>query len=379
MDSNDHDCQNAEHELDRARITLRAVLDSTLSLVFITDSSFKVIACSRAALEVREMSEEQVIGQPFEGILSFLKSEGREFSRDAGEIQFFDKVNAVITTRSGQTRSLLLGCNPLLDSGGDTIGLIMVGTDITSLVEKHERIIENERLALIGQLTWGIAHEIKNPLTVISGFAEVTKARAEKMVGSDGTWEAICIYQQEIIDNCRSMNRLIIDLLQLARPRRTERMKVNLAEVLQKICNTVGPYALQNNVTLTRSLEAADREVLIDPVQFGQVMLNLCNNAIQAMPNGGVLRIEARLDGDCLVVGVSDTGTGISPGDINKLGTPFFTTKPEGTGLGLSVSYSIIRDHGGRIEVESQVGKGTTFNIFLPEQVVSQQPIAYNL
>lgn len=242
----------------------------------------------------------------------------------------------------------------------------MVGTDITSLVEKHEKIIENERLALIGQLTWGIAHEIKNPLTVISGFAEVTRARAEKMVGNDGIREAICLYQQEIIDNCRSMNRLIIDLLQLARPRRTEKVKVNLAEVLEKICNTVAPYALQNNVTITKYLGAADREILIDPAQFGQVMLNLCNNAVQAMPYGGVLGVQARLDGDYLVVGVSDTGTGISPGDINKLGTPFFNTKPEGTGLGLSVSYSIIRDHGGRVEVDSKVGKGATFNIFLP-------------
>ncbi|MFZ5646476.1 MAG: two-component system sensor histidine kinase NtrB [Bacillota bacterium] len=364
------DFLSTEQELDRTRVTLQAVLDSTLSVVLITDSDLKIIACSRAALEVWEMPEDEVIGQPFEKMLSFLKFEGKESHlSNTSEILCFDKVNAGITTGSGKTRSLLLGCNPLRGSSGGVMGLIMVGTDITSLMEKHERIIENERLALIGQLTSGIAHEIKNPLTVISGFAEVTKGKAEKIEGNDRLKETICHYQQEIIDNCRSMNRLIIDLLQLASPKKTDKIRVNLAETLEKICNTVGPYALQNSVTLTKNLEAAGREVLIDPVQIGQVMLNFCNNAVQAMPYGGVLGIETRLDGDYLVIRVSDTGTGISPEGLTKLGTPFFTTKPEGIGLGLSVSYSIIRDHNGRIEVESEVGRGTTFNIFLPLNV----------
>lgn len=357
----------AEQELDRTRMTLRAVLDSTLSVVFITDSRYKVMACSKAALRIWEMTEGDVIGKPIEKILSHLTFQGSEIPINSPkEIKLSQKVNAGITSRSGESRSLLLGFDPLLDSRGNAMGLIMVGADISSLIEKQEKIIENERLALIGQLTSGIAHEIKNPLTVISGFAEVTKGKLAKIEDNEAIKGAIFHYQQEIIDNCRSMNRLIIDLLQLARPKKTEKIKTNLAELLEKICNTVEPYTMQNNVTLSKSLGAANRDIWVDPAQMGQVMLNLCNNAVQAMPRGGDLAVEVRLEGSCLVIVVSDTGTGISPEDLNRLGTPFFSTKAEGTGLGLSVTYSIIRDHGGRIEVESEVGKGTTFNIYLP-------------
>ena len=246
-------------------------------------------------------------------------------------------------------------------------GAVLTGFDITSLIEKQDRIIENERLALIGQLTSGIAHEIKNPLTVISGFAEVTRSRIEKITGNEKLKEAIIYYQKEIVDNCRSMNRLIIDLLQLARPVKTERILVNLANSLEKFSNTIAPYALLKNVTLMKDLLAADLDILIDPVQIGQVLLNLCNNSIQAMPGGGILTISTLLEGEFLVIKVSDTGSGIKPEDLNILGTPFFTTKAEGTGLGLSVSYSIVREHGGKIEVNSEmVERKTTFSVYLP-------------
>jgi len=353
-----------ENPMDGVNSVLRGILESTFSPVIITDNDFKVVACSRAGLEVWELSEAEVIGQKLEKLIRLLKVESKEILKNVKGMKFFDKINASITTRSGKVKTFIFVCTPVFSSG--LSGMVLIGSDITPLIEKQERIIENERLALIGQLTSGIAHEIKNPLTVISGFAEVTKSKIEKAAGNEKLKETIIYYQQEIVDNCRSMNRLIIDLLQLARPNKTERVKVNMANSLEKICNSIAPYALQKNVTLVKDLLAADLEILIDPAQIGQVLLNLCNNSIQAMPRGGVLTVSTGRESDLLVIKVSDTGSGIKPEDLNKLGTPFFTTKAEGTGLGLSVTYSIIREHGGRIEVDSEIGRGTSFRIYLP-------------
>jgi len=344
--------------------TQNGILESTSSPVIITDNELNIVACSKAALEIWEVSEDEVIGEKLGKLACLLKAKSGEtpFINING-IEFFNKINASITTRSGKVKNFIFVYTPVFSTM--LSGAVLTGFDITSLIEKQDRIIENERLALIGQLTSGIAHEIKNPLTVISGFAEVTRSRIEKITGNEKLKEAIIYYQKEIVDNCRSMNRLIIDLLQLARPVKTERILVNLANSLEKFSNTIAPYALLKNVTLMKDLLAADLDILIDPVQIGQVLLNLCNNSIQAMPGGGILTISTLLEGEFLVIKVSDTGSGIKPEDLNKLGTPFFTTKAEGTGLGLSVSYSIVREHGGKIEV-NMVERKTTFSVYLP-------------
>ncbi|MFZ5634894.1 MAG: ATP-binding protein [Bacillota bacterium] len=351
----------------QANVTLQTVLDSILSAVVITDKDSYVVACSREFLELCELEESQVIGQPVKRIQNLLNFQSGDISYQGSKYKEGPyKFQATITTKSEKKKTLSINNRPLLNRRGEFTGLVSVATDMTTFIEKQENLIENERLAVIGQLTSGIAHEIKNPLTVISGFAEVTKSKILKISGNDSLKESMLYYQQEIVDNCRQMNRLIIDLLQLARPRKTEKVKINLASTLDKICNSLSPYALQKNVTLIKNLTAADIDMEIDPVQIGQVLLNLCNNAIQAMANGGILNISTELCNGFLIIEVSDTGSGIKPEDLGKLGTPFFTTKAEGTGLGLSVTYSIVRDYGGKIEVESEVGRGSVFKVFLP-------------
>lgn len=357
----------AELELDRVELTLKVILDSVLSAVVFTDRCRNILGCSKVFLGMIEMEENEVIGRPIQEVEDLLKSHARILSYQTlkGK-KYVSKVQINFTTRSNKAKALLINDMPLFSRGGEVTGFVSVGSDITSFVEKQEKLIENERLAVIGQLTTGIAHEIKNPLTVISGFAEVTKSKILKMSGNESLKESMLYYQQEIIDNSRNMNRLIVDLLQLARPRRAEQVNINLSGTLEKICNTISPYALQRNVTLTKNLAAADLEMTVDPVQIGQVLFNLCNNAIQSMTDGGILGITADVSGGFLIIQVSDTGCGIKPEDMGKLGTPFFTTKTEGTGLGLSVTYSIIKDYGGKIEVESEVGDGSTFKVYLP-------------
>lgn len=359
--------KTVELELIRVKDTLRTVLDSVLSAVIITDSNQVILSCSKAALEMLELEEEEVVGKPVSKVRGLMKIKTREISYQSFKgKKCVSKIQATITTRSGRVKTLLVSNTPLFSRSGEFLGVVLVGSDMSSFMEKQEKLIENERLAVIGQLTTGIAHEIKNPLTVISGFAEVTKSKILKINGNDTLKESMLYYQQEIIDNSRNMNRLIVDLLQLSRPRKAESSKVNIFGTLEKICNTIAPYALQKDVTVVKNLAAADLEMMMEPVQIGQVLLNLCNNAIQAMKGGGTLSISTDRSDGYLIIQVSDTGCGIKPEDLGKLGTPFFTTKVEGTGLGLSVAYNIIKDYGGKVEVESEVGRGTTFKVYLP-------------
>lgn len=359
--------KTAELELARTKSTLRTVLDSVLSAVIITDRDQNIMACSKAGLEILGLEEDEVVGRSLQKVYDLLKVQSRNISfQTVKGKKYIHKTQATITTRDGKKKTLLFNNTPLFSRIGELTGMVLVGSDMTSFMEKQEKLIENERHAVIGQLTTGIAHEIKNPLTVISGFAEVTKSKILKINGNESLKESMLYYQQEIIENSRNMNRLIVDLLQLARPKRSEASKTNLHGTLEKICNTISPYALQKNVTLIKNLATADLEMVIDPVQIGQVLLNLCNNAIQAMQDGGTLGISTECSEGYLVIQVSDTGCGIKPEDMSKLGTPFFTTKSEGTGLGLSVTYSIIKDYGGKVEVESETGKGSTFKVYLP-------------
>ncbi|HBV99479.1 MAG: hypothetical protein JL50_13745 [Peptococcaceae bacterium BICA1-7] len=286
----------------------------------------------------------------------------RYYMDGRGEAGRYEVIIAPAVTEKGNTSHIIV---LMLEAAESSLFSKSNSGAVSFLPARQEQAVENERLALIGQLTLGIAHEIKNPLTVISGFAEVTKSKLSRVSGHDELKESIAYYQQEIVDNCRNMNRLLVDLLQVARPRKTEKIPVNMAGILERICNIIAPFALQRNVTLIKDLIDADVEIYTDTIKLRQVLLNLCNNAVQSMTGGGILRIRAEKSCEHLIISVTDTGCGISPDDINKLGTPFYTTKAEGTGLGLTVTYSIVRDLGGRIEVDSQLGRGTTFRVYL--------------
>ncbi len=359
--------KTAELELDLTKSILKTILDSVLSVVLITDSDGIVLACSKSCLEILGLEEGELTGRSLKCIHGLLEMQSSDILyRTVRDKNYVHKTHATITTRSGIKKTLLLNNTPLFNKDGEFSGQVLVGSDITTFMERQERLMENERHAVIGQLTTGIAHEIKNPLTVISGFAEVTKSKILKISGNDSLKESMIYYQQEIIDNSHYMNRLIVDLLQLARPKKAEIAKINLCGTLDKICSTIAPYALQKNVTLVKNLGDADLEMALDPVQLGQILLNLCNNAIQSMKEGGTLAISTECSGGHLIIQISDTGCGIAPEDMGRLGTPFFTTKTEGTGLGLSITYSIIKDYGGKMEVESEVGRGTTFRVYLP-------------
>jgi signal transduction histidine kinase/CheY-like chemotaxis protein len=225
----------------------------------------------------------------------------------------------------------------------------------------QEQLLQSEKLASIGQLAAGVAHEINNPMGVILGFSQgILKTLPE----DDPLKKPLTTVEKESL-RCK---RVVQNLLDFARRSEPTLHLTNINELLDASCDLVEHQTSLQNVKLVKSYDTALPSTMADPNQLQQVFINIILNAYQAMPDGGTLHITTRTLGSESQVIFADTGTGIPPESVQNIFDPFFTTKEvgEGTGLGLSVSYGIVKAHGGDIEVESQVGQGTAFVIKLP-------------
>jgi signal transduction histidine kinase/CheY-like chemotaxis protein len=225
----------------------------------------------------------------------------------------------------------------------------------------QEQLLQSEKLASIGQLAAGVAHEINNPMGVILGFAQGILKTLPK---DNSLRKPLSTIERESL-RCK---RIVQNLLDFARHSESTPHLTNINELINTSCELVEHQISLQNVKLVKNYDPALPPIMTDPNQLQQVFINIMLNAYQAMPDGGTLHITTRTVGSELQVTFADMGTGIPPEKIQNIFDPFFTTKEvgEGTGLGLSVSYGIVKAHGGNIGVESQVGKGTAFVIKLP-------------
>ncbi len=234
------------------------------------------------------------------------------------------------------------------------------------------QLIQSEKLASVGQLTAGIVHDVKNPLAVIKGLAEE--------LSEEGDLDEFTVEGLETIrDSASKANTIVTDLLKFARQSTPEMQTRDMRTTLESVFRLTEYLMRKGNVTLVPDLPRTSVMATYDPQQIEQVLINLVTNAVQAMPDGGTLDVSLKEDDDNLVITMRDSGVGIPEENVVRIFDPFFTTKPEGegTGLGLSVSYGIVSRHRGRIDVESDVGIGTTFTVSLPLQADSldEQPM----
>jgi two-component system sensor histidine kinase HydH len=224
----------------------------------------------------------------------------------------------------------------------------------------RKEVERNQRFAAIGRLAAVVAHEIRNPLSSIKGFATFFRQRPGA-VPDDVKVADIMIQEVE------RLNRVITELLEYSRPLSLARGKANLAELVRNTLGTIQQLAQEKGVTVCADLPAGVPEAMLDADRMTRVFLNLFLNAIAAMESGGVLSVAVcREDAKTLRATVSDTGAGIRGEDLGRVFEPYFTTKPSGTGLGLAIVQRIVEAHGGEIRLESEPGKGTTFTILLP-------------
>jgi signal transduction histidine kinase len=246
------------------------------------------------------------------------------------------------------------------EADGSPMGALVTVRDAASREQLETQIDLTARLAALGRITSGIAHEVKNPLNAMVLQLEILKTKLAEQ--GSAVQPQIEVISQEI----RRLDRVVKTFLDFTKPMELHRSEIDLNQLVGEVFTLAEPQARESGVRLVPEPEGAPTHLRADPDLLKQVLLNLVLNGCQAMPSGGELRVRSRTNGHQVEVEVSDQGGGIPPEVRSHIFELFFSTKPGGTGVGLAISYRIIQLHGGTIDVQSQLNQGTTFHISLP-------------
>lgn len=323
------------------------------------DREHRVTAWNRAAEEITGRAASEAIGRPWSALF------GDAVALDAIDAAIEDNPRTstlhetTLRRPDGTAAPVRLTFSALRSGEGARLGLIGACEDLSAIRQLEARMRQADRLATLGRMAANIAHEIRNPLASLTGAIEVLATPAT-------TAEARDRLSQIVMRESERLNQIIKDFLAYARPAPLTLETVSIATALEEVLVLFEHRARPGSLKIVREFSAL-LHWRVDPQQFKQVVWNLCLNAVEAMPDGGELRVgAAAASGQMLAVWVSDTGAGIAPDDLPHVFEPFFSTKPEGTGLGLALVHRIVQEHGGEIDVRSTPGFGTTFTIMLP-------------
>ncbi|MBI4620139.1 MAG: PAS domain S-box protein [Desulfobacterales bacterium] len=361
--------QKKQVDFDQLEALNRNIVQSINSGLLTTDLEGKVTFFNKAAEEITGYSFSQVYNSKAEKMFPFLK---KPLNSDHPPFRF----ESEFKREDGDTLYLGFSTSPLRDSRGEELGDILIFQDLTKLKAMEEHIRMVDRLAAVGRLAAGIAHEMRNPLASVSGSIQVLKGELQLDDGNERLMD-IAIRETE------RLNALITDFLLFAKPGLEGKEMVDIAKVIN---DTLGEFASSpewnKDIEVYKNL-SKDSKVEANPRQLKQVFWNLFINAVQAMPEGGKLKIEVRsqksevrslkymnsrqqAENNFLEILITDTGCGIPKENMDKIFDPFFTTKEKGAGMGLAIAYRIIESYKGKTVVKSRVGQGTSFIIYLP-------------
>jgi two-component system sensor histidine kinase HydH len=267
-----------------------------------------------------------------------------------------------VSSQYGAQIPLSLSAAPLKDENDKEMGSVLLLRDLREIRDLQERVRRSERLASLGRLAAGVAHEIRNPLSSIRGFAQFFQNRFK---GQEKEQEYASVMVREV----DRLNRVITELLDFARPKEPHRELHSAVEILEQTLKVLESELAKKNIAVEKKLEASLPRIWVDRDQLSQALLNLLLNALESMEEAGKIRISMESGGaEVLAISISDTGRGIPKEDLERVFEPFFSTKRKGTGLGLAIVHQIVESHKGEIKVESRAGEGTTFRITLPIQ-----------
>ncbi|MBI4821326.1 MAG: PAS domain-containing protein [Deltaproteobacteria bacterium] len=379
--------QEREQELDRQRDELErayhrvaelkryheSIVESLRAAVIVTDRDRRVTSLNRAA-EMRLLGQrDQALGKLLEELPL-----GRALALQVGPLAerltrggALSLSAAPIPIRDGSEALADVTIAPLEDANGAVLGLVVALEDVTEAVRTKEALIRSERLAAIGRMSAHVTHEIRNPLSSIGLNAELLDDLIGDLVSKDGKPSASA--EEEARAICRVIGRetdRLTDItdayLKFARLPRPQLMSWQPAELLREVATFVRRDLDANRIKLELEISESMSELELDVDQMRQAMLNLVKNAKESMPEGGTLRLAARESEGETQLEVTDSGVGIEASDLDRIFDPFYSSKPTGTGLGLALCQQIVSEHGGRLEVRSLRGQGSTFVIRIP-------------
>jgi PAS domain S-box-containing protein len=345
-----------------------SIIQSIGSGIIITEMNDAITYINKAGERILGYGKEELMGRPF-GIFSLKEKQSAIPS-------FLNNPDDMDTRKEGWMRRkdhtefpVGFTINNHLSNRGEKIGKIVVFRDLTNVYKIQEEILRMDRLVSLGKLASGIAHELRNPL---AGIKTTAQALGEEMSGDDSRRE----YLHRITKEIDRLNDLLKTFFSFAKPQNLNLAHCHIRDIINEIIPFLIKEIADKGIRFVEAYHPQLPNIKVDKTQIHQVFLNLFLNAIQAMPNGGELKIEASptisdplkgFNQNYVRIVISDTGRGIPSHIVHKIFDPFFTTKPKGIGLGLSITYQIIKKHGGTIKVESEWEKGTSFVINLPE------------
>jgi two-component system NtrC family sensor kinase len=361
-------------ELENQKKFMMCIIDSLPIGIYVIDTDFTVVAWNKKReTGILGISRDQVIGRD---IFSVFSKMGQRRLRDEFDRVFLTGTpfeTETVSWSSGEKRYYHLRKIPMSLNGDSVTHVITLGEDISDRKRMEESLLTNEKLASIGKLSAGIAHEINNPLAAIAGCVEGLISRSkESELAHVRAFEDFPQYLKIIEDEISRCKGIIKNLLDFSRSKEILQQEISINETLEQTLQLLGHHKAFRQITVVKELDPSCPPVIGNSGELRQVFLAMAINGMDAMNESGTLSIRTKLEGrngqEYVCVQFQDTGIGIPAENLNKIFDPFFTTKPvgKGTGLGLSICYGIVRSHNGFIKVKSEEKRGSLFEIFIP-------------
>ncbi|WP_080845966.1 PAS domain-containing protein [Cytobacillus gottheilii] len=347
--------------------SLKEVSDITFalnqsSIVAFTDARGRITSVNDKLCEISKYSREELIGEDHSILNSGYHT--RSFFKDLwAVIGNGDVWKGEIRNRAKDGSYYWVDTTivPFLNDAGKPYQYLAIRNDITERKHSEELLHRQDKLAAVGQLAAGVAHEIRNPLTSMKGYAEFLLLDEQ----NEERREFIDI----ILDEIDRVDTIVEDFMVLAKPKAIQLEEKNIIPIIENVISLLEFEARKRNVAIHFEPEQPIIQIECDENRLKQVFLNFIKNGIEAMPDGGKINITIENINDKITIAIQDTGVGIPEDKLKKIGDPFYTTKKNGNGLGLMVSFKIIESHNGKVYIESELNKGTIFNIVLPAKI----------
>ena len=358
-------------DLSRSEKKYRRIFEGSMDMIFILDDQGRFLDINEAGLTaLGDGKRDEVIGKMSLADLFESSDDYQQLVRDLHFGGYVKDRECHLRAVDGSDLFMLVSATVRKHDSGTVISYEGTAKDITARLHMERQLQQADKLASLGQISTGLAHEINNPLGVMLGYTQL-------LLRDNTSGTQIYDDLKTIEKHARNCKTVVEDLLKFARSTRTTKSSIDVNECIEEVVSLLGHQFELDNIAVNTRLGRNLPLLIADAEKLKQVLMNLLMNAKQAISGEGMIQVISRPDssGRYLLVSISDNGCGIPARNIDKIFDPFFTTKPvgEGTGLGLSVSYGIIQDHDGRIEVDSRPGKGITFTLVLPVAELAEQ------
>ncbi|MDQ7095179.1 ATP-binding protein [Desulfosporosinus sp. PR] len=334
-----------------------ALLKSSPNGIITVDKNGKIILFNPAASILTGISQEKALGKKYSDPELTLPI-GHLIAATLADCEPVLAKEEILLRPDGNSLAVAVSTSRMHDFHEELIGVLAIMIDLREKRLLEAQVLRANRLAGLGELAAGIAHEIRNPLTAVKGYSQVLEDELEP---ADPKRE----YTGVIVKEVNRLDKIVQGLLDFARPSASRFEAANLNEVLEETLALVGTPSFKRRILVQKDY-ADNVQAEVDKEQFKQILLNLLLNASQAIPGQGTIKITTQCAESNVSVSILDSGVGIAAGTLDKLFDPFFTTRENGTGLGLAIAHQLMELHGGRIEVRSEINVGTEFKLILP-------------